>query len=214
MTTAHAALPTLYGSTDSGHSYKARLFLLLAGIAHDYRWIDLGQPRAQRDAAFVQASAFGEVPVWMDEAGPLAQSNAILMHLAQRYGRLAGASPREWALITQWLGWEANRIGLSLPNLRLALRWAPQPPDVLAWLRGRLIADVAALNEALAGRDWLAGTQPSIADLSNAAYLWWLPQAGLSLRDTPHIASWLGRIEALAGWQHPDEALKATALAP
>lgn len=211
MTPDDIAQPTLYGSTDSGHSYKVRLFLLLAGVPHTYRWIDLGQPRAQRDPGFVQASAFGEVPVWVDAEGPLAQSNAILMHLAQRHGRLAGASPREWALATQWLGWEANRIGLALPNLRLALRWAPQPPEVLAWLRQRLIADLATLDTALAGRDWLVGAQPTMADLANAAYLWWLPQAGLSLQGAPHIAAWLARIEALPGWQHPDQALQAAA---
>ena len=47
----------LYGSTDSGHSYKVRWFLLLADLAHEYRWIDLNRPRAERAQDFVTASS-------------------------------------------------------------------------------------------------------------------------------------------------------------
>lgn len=38
----------LYGSTDSGHSYKVRSFLLLCDLAHEYRWVDLDKPRPER----------------------------------------------------------------------------------------------------------------------------------------------------------------------
>jgi glutathione S-transferase len=207
-----AAAPLLYGSTDSGHAYKVRLFLLLAGLPHRYQWVDLATPRAQRPAAFRAASRFGEVPVWVGADGQaLCQSNAILMHLARQTGQLTGA-PGQWPLVMQWLGWEANRIGFSLPNLRLARRWAPQPPDVDAWLLRRTLADLAVLDEALAPGPWLLpGDAPTIADLSCAAYLYWLDQAGLDVAATPAIARWLAALAALPGWRHPDQALAAPA---
>ena len=203
--------PVLYGSTGSGHSYKVRLFLLLTGTPHRYQWVDLATPCAERPADFRAASRFGEVPAWVDAAGQaLSQSNAILMQLAQQTGRLAGA-PGQWPQLTQWLGWEANRIGLSLPNLRLSRRWTHEPPEVEAWLERRARADLGVLNDALAAGPWLLpGAQASIADLSCAAYLWWLDQAGLNLADHPAIARWLAALQALPGWQHPDTALLAT----
>lgn len=143
----------------------------------------------------------------------LCQSNAILMHLAQQYSGLAG-TPGQWPLVMQWLGWEANRIGFSLPNLRLARRWAPQPADVDAWLLRRTLADLAVLDEALMPGPWLLpGGAPTIADLSCAAYLPWLDQAGLPLTDYPAIARWLAALAALPGWRHPDQALAPDARA-
>lgn len=116
----------LYGSTDSGHSYKVRSFLLLAGVPHTYRWIELATPRAERPPDFVAASKFGEVPVLVDDGRPLCQSNAILIHLAQKTDRFCGEAA-EWQSVLEGLSWETNRIGFSVPNLRFALRWAKQP---------------------------------------------------------------------------------------
>lgn len=197
----------LYGSTDSGHSYKVRSFLLLAGLPHAYRWIDLGQPRALRPAAFVAASKFGEVPVLVDEGRALCQSNAILIHLAQKTGRFAGPAA-QWQAVLEWLSWETNRIGFSVPNLRFALRWAPQPDEVLAYLRARAEADLATLDAFLSSSEFLLPSGPTVADLSCSAYLFWLPQAGLSDAAYPQVRRWLSALRRLPGWQHPDQALQ------
>lgn len=110
----------LYGSTDSGHSYKVRSFLLLSKTLHQYLWIDLAIPRAARSAAFTAASKFGEVPVLVDNGTSYCQSNAILIHLAQRTNAFSGDSSK-WSTVFEWLLWKTNRIGFSLPNLRFAM---------------------------------------------------------------------------------------------
>lgn len=197
----------LYGSTDSGHSFKVRSYLLIAGIAHDYRWIDLGLPRADRPADFVAASRFGEVPVLVDEGKALCQSNAILVHLATKTQRLAGR-PQEWQSVLEWLAWEANRVGFSVPNLRFALRWAKQPPQVLAYLRSRAEADLRTLDDFLSSSEFLLPSGPTVADISCSAYVFWLPQAGLSDAGYPNVRRWLSALRGLPGWRHPDEALQ------
>jgi glutathione S-transferase len=88
----------LYGSTDSGHSYKIRLFLLLTATKHHYQWIDLSLARQQRPAAFIAASPFGEVPILVDQGRVLCQSNAILSYLAQQSGQFTGGKERQAAL--------------------------------------------------------------------------------------------------------------------
>jgi glutathione S-transferase len=200
----------LYGSTDSGHSYKIRSFLLLSACPHEYQWIDLAVPRADRLAQFVAASKFGEVPVLVDQGRSMCQSNTILMYLAQRVGKLAGA-PAEWQGVLEWLSWESNRIGFSVPNLRYALRWSAQPPEVLHYLRQRVLADLASLDAAISEQDFLLPSGPSIADLSCSAYLFWLDQIGIADSEYPHLQRWLARLRALPHWQHPDVAMLALA---
>jgi glutathione S-transferase len=195
-----------YGSTGSGHSFKVRSFLLQAGIAHDYRWVDLSLPRPDRAPDFVAASQFGEVPVLIDEGRALCQSNAILIYLAQTYGQFCGPA-QSWQSVLEWLSWESNRVGFSVPNLRYALRHVAQPPDVLAYLERRAISDLAVLDAVLAKSEFLACAQPTIADISCSAYLFWLDQAGLSVAAYPHIARWLSALSSGPGWAHPDIAL-------
>ena len=90
----------LYGNVASGHSYKIRLFLLLAGIEHEYREVDLDVPHRQRAADFVAASRFGEVPVVVIDGEAVCQSNAILITLAERYSHFRGTDA-EWPTVLE-----------------------------------------------------------------------------------------------------------------
>ncbi len=199
----------LYGAANSGHAYKVRSLLLLASIAHRYQRIALDTPRSDRPAGFTAVSRFGEVPVLMDEGTAYCQSNAILLRLAQRTGAFRGTAT-EWSAIVEWLFWETNRIGFSVPNLRYALQWAPQPADVLAYLCARAVADLQTLDAALATTEFLLPSGPTIADIACSAYLFWLPQAGLRTDDFPQVSRWLHSLRALPGWVHPDEAMAPT----
>lgn len=196
----------LYGSAGSGHSYKVRLLLLLTATPHRYQPIALDTPRAQRPPDFVAASQFGEVPVLVEDGIAYCQSNAILVHLAQRTRAFCGAASEQSAIL-EWLFWETNRIGFSVPNLRFARRWAQQPAEVLAYLRARAMADLATLDETLASSEFLVPCGPTIADLACSAYLFWLSEAGLAAEDYPHLSRWLNSLRALPGWADPDEAM-------
>lgn len=203
----------VYGHPLSGHSYKVRLYCVLAELPHEYRYTDITKPRGSRRADFERDSPFGEVPTIVDDGLVLAQSNAILMHLARKHGRLAGAAG-EWPLLTQWLCWEMNRVGLSAPNLRYYRHVVPGtvPDEVTDWLEHRALADLAVLQRELDTRDWILPSGPTIADLSLAAYLFWADQAELDLTTRwPAVARWLDRIRALPRWQ-PAERLMAAPL--
>ena len=115
----------LYGNRESGHCYKVKLALVFAELLHEYREVDLDVPFAERHEDFRAVSRFGEVPVFVDGNMALAQSNAILLYIAERSGKLGGELPQEQ--LTEWLFWEANRIGFSIPNLRAARTYAGRP---------------------------------------------------------------------------------------
>lgn len=191
----------LFGSTDSGHSYKVRSFLLLTNTDHDYQWVDL----SHKPPAFLAISPFGEVPVLLDQERVFCQSNSILIYLAQKSGQFTGGE--EWQGVLEWLSWEANRIGFSLPNYRFALHWQAQAPEVMRYLKQRMLADLNTLNEKLAGTVFLLQSGPSIADISCSAYLFWLDQVGVNAADYPNIKRWLTSICQLPSWSHPDTAM-------
>jgi glutathione S-transferase len=195
---------TLYGAPDSGHSFKVALTLRLLELPYAYRRVELSQPRAERPEDFRLASPYGEVPVLVIDGRPLAQSNAILLHLARTTGRLGGGDLDQ---VTQWLFWEANRIGLSLPNYRLYKRFFPAPPDVIAWLADRLEADLTRLDEALSERPWLLGEAMTVVDVACSAYLAFHDQIDLDLARWPRLQAWFDRIRALPEWSHPYEVL-------
>ena len=197
----------LYGSTDSGHSYKVRSFLLLSNTPHQYKWIDLKLPRSKRGTKFMGASKFAEVPVLINQDQAFCQSNAILIYLAKLTGQFGGGGNKQSQAIAEWLYWETNRIGFSIPNLRYALSMEDQPQEVLLYLRNRAICDLGVLNEALSAQDFLLSYGPTIADISCSAYLFWLNQIGINLDDYSFINSWLGKIAALPNWVHPDDCL-------
>lgn len=197
----------LYGNHESGHSYKIRTFLLMANIPHEYRWIDLTLPRKQRPAEFQAASKFGEVPVLMVDDTTLCQSNSILMYLAQKHQTLCGTA-NEWHTVTEWLSWEANRIGFSLPNLRFSMRWNPQPEAVMAYLHARVVSDLKILDRFLKDTEFLVASDLTIADISCSAYLFWLDQVGLDVADYPNIERWLSAIKKNKNWLPPETSLK------
>jgi glutathione S-transferase len=192
----------LYGHQDSGHAYKVRLFLLMAQVDHQYQWIDLRLPRAERPVAFQAVSKFGEVPVLVDGEQVLCQSNAILMYLAQKTGQFGGAEG-EWQAVVEWLCWEANRINVGVPNLRFAKRWVPQPAPVITYLTQRALADLSTLDRHLANQAFLLPSGFSIADISCASYLYWLDEAGLVAQPYPHVRRWLSDMSHLPHWQPP-----------
>jgi glutathione S-transferase len=203
--------PVFYGNRESGHSYKVKLALALLGIDHEYRHIDLRIDRPDRPADFRAVGRFGEVPVLVVEGNAVVQSNAILIHLMRSTARLTGDEGLD--RIVEWLFWEANRIGFSLPNLRLARRFGGNAsPDVVDWLEQRVRIDLDRLDEEFgSGKPFLTGINVSIADLSCCGYLFWAEQAGIEVASWRNVEAWLGRISALDGWRAPYDLLAPVA---
>lgn len=196
----------LYGHPDSGHAFKVKFFLQWAGVAHDYEEIDIFAPRDSRPAAFIQASRYGEVPCLVDGDRHLVQSNAILLYLADKLGCFDGADNRQRHL--EWLCWEANKIGLCLPQLRGDKRFADARLSEGArdWLQARYHHDVGVLARELGdGRRFITGDAPGAADFSLCGYLVHAAEAEVVVPSA--VQQWLDRLRELPGWAHPYQCL-------
>ena len=188
----------------SGHAYKVRLMLAFADIPYDSEEIDIFSPRESRPEDFRLNSKFSEVPTLIDEGEAFVQSNAILLHLAQKHQVLGGQDKVQLNRCKEWLFWEANKIGMSLPQLRYAAMFDDHDLNegALLWLRSRYDYDISIMeNELSDGRAYFLGDEFSIADCSLAGYLYFADEAKLPV--PKHVQAWLVRLAALPEWFHP-----------
>ncbi|WP_313348683.1 glutathione S-transferase family protein [Paracoccus sp. (in: a-proteobacteria)] len=187
---------------ESGHSYKVALMMQLTG----YPWLPIFVDffgGATRGAAYHAINEMGEAPVFIEDGQVLTQSGVILLHLAERTGRFIEEDRSE---ILRWLFWDNHKGSSQFGTQRFLMNFLPsdrQPEAVIVWLRGRCNAALRTLDGHLAGRDWLAGDRPTIADLSCCSYLYYPEPFGFDRAEWPHIDAWLSRIQALPGWKHP-----------
>lgn len=87
--------------------------------------------------------------------------------------------------------------GLGNPRFRLLTgRDTSSVEARLATGRGAL----SVLDAHLAGRSFVVGASPSIADLGLFPYISVAGDAGLDLSDWPEVSTWLDRIRALPGF--------------
>jgi glutathione S-transferase len=194
----------LYGNCESGHSYKVKLAMEVAGIPHTYEEIDLRLDRKDRPEPFRSLAKYGEVPLLVHDGQAYVQSNAILLHLAEHIKAYGGESQQRLDRVREWLFWEANRIGFSMAHLRYGQKFDPvaYAGTVLPWFRNRFDADIARLEEEFSdGRQFLLDDRVTMADFSICGYLFWPEQANVSY--PARVQAWLDRIAALPGWRHP-----------
>lgn len=193
----------LYGHPDSGHACKVALALALAGLPHRTVWVDIWADRATRPADFLAASTFAEVPLLMIDGVAHVQSGAILLALATRFATLGGETPTGLQRGREILMWEANRIGMCLPQLKEARRTngAGFPEGAVDWLKMRYDADRARFATLLGDAPFLHGAAPGFGDCAVWGYAQWLDEAGVTPNDA--LSGWLDRMRALPAMRTP-----------
>jgi len=197
----------LYCFGESGNAYKCALALTLTGQPWLARYVDFfnGETRTPEYRAI---NAMGEVPVLVTGDQTLSQSGAILLCVAEQSGQMGGATAAERAEILRWILWDNHKLSTQIGTTRFLMNFLPEakrPEGVIPFFQGRLKAAYGVLNDHLAGRDWIVGSGPTIADLSCCGYLYYPEPFGFDRKDWPHIDAWLSRIAALPGWKHPYE---------
>lgn len=193
-----------YGHPDSGHACKVALALALAGLPHRTVRIDMWAPRGTRPADFLAASPFGEVPALVIDGKAYTQSGAILLELASRFGILGGESQHGLKRARELIMWEANRIGMCLPQLKEARRVEGEgfTDGAIDWLLQRFETDHLRFGMLLGDADFFHGATPGIGDCAIWGYVQWLPEAGVEA--TPAMAAWIDRMRGLPAVLPPE----------
>jgi glutathione S-transferase len=191
----------LYGSAISGHVHRVRLFLSMLGLPFEVIELDLKQ-RANRTPEFLARNPFGQVPVIEDGETTLADSNAILVYLNERYS----ADPARWmprdpvgaARVQRWFSVAAGPLayGPAAARVMALFGLAADPAETVT----RSHALLAVMEIHLGQQPFLAGPAATLADIANYAYVAHAPEGRVSLDAYPQVRAWLARVEALPGF--------------
>jgi glutathione S-transferase len=189
----------LYNFPRSGHAHRVELMLSLLKLPTELIFVDLVKGE-HKQPAFLALNVFGQVPVIDDQGVVLADSNAILVYLAQKYGngRWLPADPVGAAKVQRWLSVAAGPIAFGPARARLITVFgAPyNAAEVIAYAHTVL----KVIDHELANTPYLAGTEPTIADVAAYSYIAHAPEGNVSLDEYANIRAWLTRIEALPGF--------------
>lgn len=190
----------LYRHALSGHSHRAELMLSLLGIEAEIFDVDLAAGE-HKGAAFLAKNRFGQVPVLEDGKHTIADSNGILVYLASKYDDNSAwlpTDPAAAAEVQRFLSVAAGPIASGPAAARLVNVFGAS----LAHENAIAIAHnvLGVLESHMQGRDWLVGKSPTIADVSNYAYIAHAAEGDVSLDDYPNLRGWLNRIAALPGF--------------
>lgn len=195
----------LHGFGESGNAFKVAFALEAMDLDWRLRKVDFFTGETRTDA-YRALNPMGEVPVLVDGDTVLSQSGVILDYLASKTGRFAGRSATERREVLRWLFWDNHKFTGQIATLRFLTAFVPEakrPAGVVPFLEGRVTTACKVLDAHLAGREWLVGSGPTVADLSLCGYLWYPEPHGVARAKWPGIDAWLDRLAALPGWSHP-----------
>ena len=140
----------------------------------------------------------GQVPtVILDDGRPLAQSNAIILHLAEG-SHLAPKDAYDRARMLEWMFWEQYS---HEPYIAVARSILHQPADSprraeLPRLQERGHQALAVMEQHLAREPFFAAGRYSVADIALFAYTHCAADGGFDLAHYPAIVSWLDRVRS------------------
>jgi len=147
------------------------------------------------------------VPVLVHSNKKLTQSGVILTYLSEHSGKFLPRGEDERLEALRWIIFDNQKVNGFLGPYRFLKNFAKPAghPAVMEFLKGRIDNNLGIVDKRLAGRPYILGAAPTIADLSLVAYLYYPPEEfGFDIAGThKNIAAWLTRIKALPGWAHP-----------
>jgi glutathione S-transferase len=196
---------TLYHSPQS-RSVRPRWLIEELGVPCEVKHIDL-QAGDQKKPDYLKLNPNGTVPTLVDGDLVLWESAAICQYLADKFPEKRLAPPvgtPERGKYYQWIhyamsGLEPPAVTIFLHTMRLPE--AERIPALVEGARTQLDAAIKVVDGALAGRDWILGSQFSAADVMVGSTLAWAQMMGLVSDKTPNVAAYLARCAARPAMQ-------------
>jgi len=196
------------------NSIKVPIALEELGLEYELQSIDVRKGE-QKAAEFVALNPNGKVPVLVDPEGPdgrlvLTESAAILIYLAEKTGKLLPAAGEGRARVFEQLFFHASGLGPAFGQSGFFQRQAAEPqPLAIQRFSTEAKRTLGVLDGVLAARRFVAGEDFTIADIAQLGWLWRREFAGVTLKDTPHVAHWYAAVESRPAVQRAIERVNA-----
>ncbi len=189
----------IFGNSISGNCLKVKFVCDLLRIPYEWEEIDVLKGES-RTPAFLAMNPAGQVPVvLLSDGRMLAQSNAIMLYLAEGSDLIPGDAFAR-AKMMEWLFWEQYSHEPYIAVARFQVVYQRKP---VGELEPRVVergnAALARLETASRAQPFLVGDTLTLADIALVAYTRMARQGGFDLAAYGNVRAWIGRVETALG---------------
>jgi GST-like protein len=185
-------------TTPNGH--KIHIMLEETGLPYRVHKINLGA-KEQTRPEYLKINPNGKIPAIIDTDGPdgkplaIFESAAILVHLAQKSGKLLPTEPRARYATLEWLMFQIANIG---PMYGQAFHFRSVAPERVPYAIDRYTNEVGRLlgviDNRLFDHPYLAGDEYTIADIASWTWVRNSHSFGFNMENFPNVQRWVGAI--------------------
>ena len=199
---------TLYGfgnifPAGRGETKDLRVQWALEETGLPYRVHALDQTAGELDSeAFRRISPFGQAPVIDDDGFVVTESAAIVLHLAEKAGKLLPADAQGRMRVIQWCFAAVSSVEPTLTCLDLLeiFDGGKTAPHLHAEARNLALRWLGGVERRLDGREWIACADFTAADIMMAGVLRTIRKTDL-LDPFPRLKAYHDRCQARPAWQ-------------
>ena len=178
------------------NGYKASVTLEELELPYNVHTVDL-QKGDQKTPEFLAINPNGRIPAIVDhdfDALPIFESGAIMIHLAEKTGKLLPSEAKARARVLSWLMFQMGGLG---PNLGQAHHFLKYNQGKAPYAETRFHEEAkrlyGVLNRRLAEAEFLAGAY-SIADMASWPWVSRYEWQQIDLAEFPSVLAWYRRI--------------------
>lgn len=176
---------------------KVSILLEELGVDYEVHSINITQGD-QNSPAFLEISPNNKIPAIIDRDNgmSLMESGAILVYLAEKYGKFLPKGGGARAGVNEWLMWQMGGFGPILGQAHHFLHFNPGKSDYAeARFRSEVARLYGVLDRRLEGRDYICDDY-SIADMACWPWVSRYEWQQVNLADYPNVRSWYQRLLA------------------
>lgn len=176
------------------NGWKASVTLEELGLDYNVHPIAL-QSGEQKQPDFVAINPNGRIPALVDDGFAIFESGAIMVHLAEKTGRLMPTDAHGRSLVLQWLMFQMSGVGPMMGQANVFFRYWPEKIQaVIDRYQGEGARLFGVLDRRLAEHEYLAGDY-SIADIANWCWVHTHKWSGIDIEPFTHLKRWHDQIE-------------------
>ncbi len=190
----------LYTSPKSGNGYKVELFLNLLGLEFERIYVKIDYAsNSHKTADYLAINPRGQVPSLVDGDLNVWESQSILIYLARKYAAESWLpqDPAGMAETIRWLSFSAAEVdGLAAAR---RIRLFGQDHDLTPHQQ-KGISGLKLMDAHLANKSFLAGPNPTVADMACYPYVAMAGEGEVDLAPYKNVQAWVNRIQGMDGY--------------
>jgi len=178
-------------STPNG--WKASITLEELQVPYEVHHVDI-RANTQKEDWFLKMNPNGRIPVIVDtDAGDFTvfESGAIMIYLAEKFGKLMPSDPVGRSRVIQWLMFQMGGVGPMMGQANVFYRYFPEKiPAAIQRYQNESRRLFEVLDHQLTDNEYLAGDY-SIADIANWSWVRIHEWSGVDIKGLPNLQRWM-----------------------